>query len=67
MVPEDPRLTATPLNVTAELTKAAFGMLLNEFEAPLIVLPVSVLGISSLTSSLNAVGAAPPDVGPAYT
>ena len=49
------------------LDKAAFGILLKVFSAPLIVLPVSVPGMSSLTSKRKAVVAAAPDVGPAYT
>ncbi len=67
MVPEAPSATLTPLKVTELLVKAAFGMLLNVFELPLIDLPVNVDGMSSLTSKRKVVGAAAPDVGPAYT
>ena len=56
-----------PLIVTAELVRAALGILLNVLSDPLIVLPVTVLGMSSFTSKRKAVVAGAPDVGPAYT
>ena len=64
---DPPKETDDPLIVTAELVSAAFGMLLNVFELPLIDLPVNVLGMSASTSKRKVVGAAAPDVGPAYT
>ena len=67
IVPEAPKATLTPLKVTEELVSAALGMLLNVLVAPLIDLPVKVLGISSFTSKRKAVVAGAPDVGPAYT
>lgn len=65
MVPEAPRATLTPLNVTELLSREAFGMAVNVFKAPDMVLPVKVLGISAFTSKRNEVGAEPPEVGPA--
>ena len=67
MVPDPPKATVVPLNVTDELVRAALGMLLKVFVAPLIVLPVKVDGMSEFTSNRKDVGAAAPDSGPAYT
>ena len=67
MVPEAPSATVWPLNVTDELVKLAFAMLLNVLADPLIDLLVNVDGMSSLTSKRKVVGAAAPDAGPAYT
>ena len=64
---DPPKETAVPLIVTAELLRAALGMLLNVLSEPLIVLPVRVLGMSALTSKRKDVVAAAPDSGPAYT
>jgi hypothetical protein len=64
---DPPKETGVPLIVTAELVREAFGMLLNVLVAPLIDFPVSVPGMSSLTSKRKAVVALGPDIGPAYT
>ena len=64
---DPPKETAVPLMVTAELVSEALGMLLNVLSAPLIVLPVNVLGMSALTSKRKDVVASGPEVGPAYT
>ena len=65
MVPESPRATVTPLNVTELKLSDAFGMAVKLFNAPDMVLPVKVVGISALTKARKEVGADPPEVGPA--
>mgnify|MGYP003346212226 CR=1 FL=1 len=60
-----PREMDTPLIVIELLTRDELPMLLNVFRAPLMVLPVSVDGMSAFTRALKLGSAEPPDVGPA--